>query len=465
MTAPFLHPYLPNTQAQRQEMLQAIGVDSADQLFADIPAEFRDPALNLPPPLSELELRQELEELAAQNRAPGEYACFLGGGVYRHFIPSVVGSLLARGELLTAYTPYQAEASQGTLQATYDFQSLVCLLTGMEVANAGMYEGATALAEAALMACRITHRSKIAVLDTVNPRYREVLRTYTEPQGIQVSGQGDAPERLDGETAALLVQYPDFLGAVTDLTPYAQAAHSAGALLVVSTYPTALGLLKAPGDYDADIVTGECQPLGTSLGYGGPYVGLLACRERYLRQMPGRVVGKTADSAGRPGYVLTLQTREQHIRREGATSNICTSEALVAMAATIYLAALGPQGLRRVAELCYQKSHYAASLIAQIPGFSVLSGGLTASQETPAVAHSPQGSSSGRVQGSPWFNEFVVRCPVPPAELNRRLLERRIIGGLDISDAVPDAMLLCVTEMNSRGEIEALAEALGDASR
>ena len=460
MRDPFLHPYLPNTQAQRQEMLQAIGVDSADQLFADIPAQFRDPVLNLPSPLSELELRQELEALASQNRVPGEYACFLGGGAYRHFIPSVVRSLLSRGELLTAYTPYQAEASQGTLQATYDFQSLVCLLTGMEVANAGMYEGATALAEAALMACRITHRSKIVVLNTVNPRFRDVLRTYTEPQGIQLDTQ------VDSETAALLVQYPDYVGAVRDLTPYAEAAHRSGALLVVSTYPTALGLLRPPGDYGADIVTGECQPLGTLLGYGGPYVGLLACRERYLRQMPGRVVGKTVDSAGRPGYVLTLQTREQHIRREGATSNICTSEALVAMAATIYLAALGSQGLRRVAELCYQKAHYAASLIAQIPGYSVLTGDLNASHEAEAAAHSPQGSSSGRVQGSPWwFNEFGVRCPMAPAELNRRLLERRIIGGLDISDAVPDAMLFCVTEMNSRGEIEALAEALGYVSR
>jgi glycine dehydrogenase subunit 1 len=442
MTTPFLHPYLPTTEAQRREMLRAIGVGSTEELFADIPRRYRDPPLQLPPPLSELELRRELEALARENAAPGEHACFLGGGVYRHFIPSVVGALVSRGELLTAYTPYQPEVSQGTLQATYDFQSLVCLLTEMEVANAGMYEGATALAEAALMACRVTHRSKVVVLDTVNPRYRQGLATYAAPLGLQVVTVASERLAVDGATACLLVQYPDFLGTVRDLGPYAAAAHGAGAFLVASVYPTALGLLKPPGAYGADIVTGECQPLGAALSYGGPYVGLFACREQHLRQMPGRIVGKTVDAAGQSGYVLTLQTREQHIRRERATSNICTSEALVATAAAIYLAALGPRGLRRVAELCYQKAHYAATLIARIPGYTVRSDGA-----------------------APWFNEFVVRCPLPPVELNRRLLERRIIGGLDISDMAPNGMLFCVTEMNTRQEIEALAAALSEARR
>lgn len=461
MTSPFLHQYLPNTATQREEMLRAIGVESVDHLFVDIPDQFRNPVLNLPNSLSEIDLRRELEELSRLNMAPGEYACFLGGGAYRHFIPSVVQSILARGELLTAYTPYQAEASQGTLQATYDFQSLMCLLTGMEVANAGMYEGATALAEAALMACRITHRSKVAVSQRVNPSYQAVLATYLEPQGIQITSV------VDEDTAALLVQYPDYFGTITSLSSAAESAHNVGALLVVSSYPTALGLLRPPGDYGADIVTGECQPLGVPLTFGGPYVGLLACRARYLRQMPGRVVGKTVDVAGKSGYVLTLQTREQHIRREGATSNICTSEALVAMATTMYLAALGPVGLRNVATICYQRAHYAASRIAQLPGYSILSHPSEEWLITQKVRTDPDDPGNPQAQTelqSLWFNEFIVSGPITPREINKRLLERQIIGGLDISTAVPNAMLVCVTEMNSREEIENLVETLRDIS-
>jgi glycine dehydrogenase subunit 1 len=440
------HSYLPNTQAQREEMLQAIGVGSVEELFSDIPVQFRNPTLDLPPALSEMELLQELASLAEENLTPGDYSCFLGGGVYRHFVPSIVGAMVSRGELLTSYTPYQPEVSQGTLQATYDYQTLICLLTGMEVANAGMYEGATALAEAALMACRVTERFKVAILDTVNPRSREVVASYAAPQGIQVvTVPSDRPE-VDAETACLVAQYPTFLGAVPDLGAYEKAAHSKEALLVVSAYPTALGMFKPPGEYGADIVTGESQPLGVALSYGGPYVGFFACRQRFLRQMPGRIVGKTVDSTGRPGYVLTLQTREQHIRREGATSNICTSEALIATATAVYMAALGPRGLRQVAELCYQKAHYAASLIAQVPGYAILPGGRAE-------------DGSGAV---PWFNEFVAQCPVPPAELNRRLRGHRILGGLDVSDQTPNGMLFCVTETNSRREIEALAAALAE---
>ncbi|MBI4234633.1 MAG: aminomethyl-transferring glycine dehydrogenase subunit GcvPA [Chloroflexi bacterium] len=418
-------------------MLKAIGVASAEELFADIPVQHRNPKLSLPPALSELELRAELEALARENATPGDYACFLGGGAYRHFIPSVVRAVVSRGEFLTSYTPYQPEVSQGTLQATYEFQSMVCLLTGMEVANAGMYDGATALAEAALMACRVTSRYNVVALDTVNPHYLEVVRTYTEPQGIGLRVTSADALALDGDTACLLVQYPDFFGAVNDLSAFERAAHASGALLVAAVEPIALGLFRPPGDCGADIVVGECQPLGIATSFGGPYVGLFATRERYVRQMPGRIVGKTVDSQGRTGYVLTLQTREQHIRRERATSNICTSEALIATAATVYLALMGKQGLRKVAEQCYHKAHYAASLIQRLPGYSLA---------TPGV----------------FFKEFVPRCPIPPKEINRRLLEQRIIGGLDVSDRVPNGMLLCVTEMNTRAEIEALARALGE---
>ena len=433
------HPYLPSTDDQREEMLRAIGVAVVTDLFADIPEAFRDPDIRLPEALSELELRQDLEALAAENKAPGQYASFLGAGAYRHFVPAVVRAMASRGELLTSYTPYQPEVSQGTLQATYDFQSLICLLTSMDVANAGMYDGATALAEAALMACRVTGRTAVVALDTVNPRYLEVVRTYCQPQGVSLDVVPAGAPSLDATAACLLVQYPDFLGTVEHLEAYRRAAHDVDALLVVSVNPVALGMLTPPGELGADIVTGECQPLGSPLSFGGPYVGLFACRQRHLRQMPGRIVGRTVDGQGRPGFVLTLQTREQHIRRQRATSNICTSEALVATGAAVHLAALGPRGLRQVAELCYHKAHYAAACIAELDGYTV----------------HPQ-----REAEQTWFHEFVVRGPQPPAELNRRLLKRGIIGGLDVSANVDGGMLLCVTEMNSRGEIDALVGAL-----
>ena len=416
-------------------MLRAIGVDSIDDLFADIPEAHRNPELKLPPPLSELELRRELTSLAEMNRPASNHTCFLGAGAYHHFIPSVVQSVTSRGEYLTPYTPYQAEASQGTLQTTYEFQSLVCQLLGMEVANAGMYDGATSLAEAALMACRLTRRDRIAVLDTVSPTYREVLRTYTEAQGIQVSVVSQRDRALDENAAALLVQHPNFYGYLEDLAHLGQAAHDAGALFVVSTDPIAAGMFPPPSEYGADIVTAEGQPLGVPLSFGGPYVGLFTTRMEYLRQMPGRIVGRTKDDQGRTGYVLTLQAREQHIRRERATSNICTSQALVALAATTYLACMGPRGLRHVAELCYHKAHYAASCIARIPGYSL-----------------PIEST--------FFQEFVVRCPVSPTKVNDHLLEKGIIGGLDVSEAIPNGLLLCVTEMNTRQEIDALITAL-----
>ncbi len=427
--------YIPNTSEERAQMLKAVGVASVDQLFADIPASHRNPSLDLPPPMSELEVRRELASLAAANQDLARYACFLGAGAYNHYIPSIIRPLVTRGEFLTSYTPYQPEVSQGTLQATYEFQSLVCQLLGMEVANAGMYDGATALAEGALMACRVTGRGRVAALDTLSPTYREVLETYTRSQGIDIVSLSPGRVQLPTDTACLVAQSPNFFGYLEDLASLAQATHGAGALLVVSTDPVACALFKPPGAYGADVATAEGQPLGLPVSFGGPYVGLFTAKETFLRQMPGRIVGKTVDHDGREAFVLTLQTREQHIRRERATSNICTSQSLMALGVTIYLSVMGPRGLHQVAEQCYHKAHYAASLISKIRGYSL------------------------PIQGT-FFQEFVVRCPASPSLINQRLLEENIIGGLDVSDLVPNSMLLCVTEMNTREEIERLVSVL-----
>ena len=416
-------------------MLRAIGVSSVEELFHDIPAEHRNPVLDLPAPKSEMELLRYAAGLAAMNKAPGEYACFLGAGAYRHHIPAIVRQIATRSEFMTAYTPYQPEVSQGTLQTEYEFQTLCAQLTGMEVANAGMYDGSTSFAEAALMAARVTRRDRIAILDTVSPRYREVIQTYSRAPRLKLDTVSGRDSDLEEGTACLLVQQPNFFGYMEDLAELSERAHSQGALLVIYADPTALGMFKPPGEYDADIVAAEGQALGVPLTFGGPYVGIFACKERFIRQMPGRIVGRTVDTKGRTAYVLTLQTREQHIRRERATSNICTSVALIALMSTIYMASNGKRGLRHIAELCYHKSHYAAALISDLPGYGL------------------------PMEGT-FFREFVVRCPLPPAETNERLLDRRIIGGLDISSQVPNGMLMCVTEMNSREEIESLAAAL-----
>ena len=436
----FTSPYTPNTDDDRQRMLDAIGVRSFDDLVADIPAEHRNPPIDLPPPTSELELRREIGAMAEQNAVPGDYACFLGAGSYRHFIPAIVRSVATRSEFMTAYTPYQPEVSQGTLQAHYEFQSLVCQLTGMEVANAGMYDGATSMAEAALMAARVTKRDRVAVLDTVSPAYRQVLKTFLDSQGIAIDTCSPGSVQVGAETACLLVQQPSFFGYFEDLEEMAEAAHSAGALLVVATDLTSLGMFRPPSEYDADIVVAEGQAIGVPPTFGGPYVGIFACKQKYVRQMPGRVVGKTVDTRGRDGYVLTLQTREQHIRRERATSNICTAVGLIALMTTLYMSSLGKQGLRRVAELCYHKAHYAASLIEKIPGYSLPLTGA-------------------------YFREFVVECPRPVAEINNALLERKIIGGLDVGEYVPNGMLVCCTEMNTKEEIDRFAEALAEVAK
>jgi glycine dehydrogenase subunit 1 len=439
MSASSPHPYIPNTDDDRSAMLDRIGVASIDDLFADIPADFRIHGLNLPAALPELTLTREMAALAAQNTvAANGVASFLGGGAYRHFIPSTVGQIISRSEYYTAYTPYQPEISQGTLQTMFDLQSMVCELTGMDVANAGMYDGASALAEACLMACRVTGRERIAVHSSVNPAWLEVVRLYAHGPDLAVDvvdGGG-----LTEAHACLAVQQPAFLGDLIDVWALGEAARGAGALYITAVDPISLGMLTPPGEYGADTLVAEGQSLGWPVNFGGPWLGLFACRDEYIRQMPGRIVGRTTDLDGHTGYVLTLQTREQHIRRERATSNICTSQQLVGLAATVYLTTVGRQGLRQIAEACYHKAHYAAGLINGLDGYSV-------DLETP------------------FFKEFVVRCPQAPAEVNRRLLEREIIGGLDVSAQVENGTLVCVTEMNTREEIERLVDGLREVGR
>jgi glycine dehydrogenase subunit 1 len=431
-------PYIANTESDREAMLAAIGVVSVEDLFADIPPGCRVTDLGLPPALSEPELVRELTALAGRNRFVDGMPCFLGGGAYRHFIPSVVGEVIGRSEYATAYTPYQAEISQGTLQTAFEFQSMVCELTAMDVANAGMYDGASALAEACLMAAAVTGRRRIALLSTVHPHCQAVVRTYAFGRDLTVDVLPPDGLALGDEHACLAVQQPDFFGCLLpDVEALERAVHEAGALFIVSVDPISLGLLRPPGEYGADVAVGEGQSLGSPLNFGGPYLGLFACRQQYLRQMPGRIVGRTSDAQGRTGYVLTIQTREQHIRRERATSNICTSQQLVALAATVYLAAMGKQGLRQVAELCYHKAHYAARRIGELRGYSLAFDGV-------------------------FFKEFVVRCPRPPSDVNRALLERGIVGGLDVSQHVENGLFLCVTEMNTRQEIDRLVDVLGE---
>jgi glycine dehydrogenase subunit 1 len=442
--------YSPATPTDRAEMLAAIGVDKIEDLFADVPAAVRFPALDLPGPLSEMETLRELMDLAEGNADAQHSPIFLGAGVYNHYSPSVVNHMILRGEFLTAYTPYQPEISQGTLQVIFEYQSMVAALTGMEVANASHYDGATSLAEAAIMAFSHARekRHKVIVSPAVHPQYRAVLRTYTQGMDVTITGDEDLlagvpalASQLDSDTALFVVQTPNFFGQIENLEGLAAQVHAAGALLAVVADPIALGLLKPPGHLGADIVVGEGQALGLPMSFGGPYCGFFATRKDYVRKMAGRLVGETHDKQGRRGYVLTLSTREQHIKREKATSNICTNQGLMALAATVYLATLGKNGLRKVAELCWHKSHYAAAQIAALPGFQV---------------------DTRR----PFFQEFVVRCPRPVAEINRHLFDEwDIIGGYDLGQDYPhlaDHMLVCVTEMNSREEIETLVEGLHD---
>lgn len=444
--------YVPHTSTDREEMLKAIGVGQIEDLFENVPKAHRFPELDLPPALTEMELVPELARIAQENRTTRELSCFLGAGAYNHFIPSAVDSVLRRGEFYTAYTPYQAEISQGTLQAIFDYQSLIATLTGMEVSNASHYDGATAAAEAVNMAYANFRgkRKRMVLSAALHPHYLSTIRTYN--QGSQITIVGDdytngwenTPERLidliNKDTALVMVQYPDFFGRIYDYQKLADVAHENGALFAVAINPIALGLLKPPGEFGADIVTGEGQPLGIPLSLGGPYLGLFATKKEYVRKMAGRLAGETVDNRGQRGYVLTLTAREQHIRREKATSNICTNQGLMALASSVYLSLMGKHGLKEVAELCYQKAHYAAKQIDALDGYQLWS-------------------------QSPFFHEFVIQTPIPVEKINQFLLERNILGGYDLSihyPAMDQHMLVAVTEMNSKQEIDNLVQSLAE---
>ena len=442
--------YIPNSPDERAEMLKQIGVATTDNLFDSIPEELRlRDQLNVPAAMSELELLKQFEEMGARNQA-AQRTSFLGGGAYSHYIPTIVDHLISRSEFFTAYTPYQPEISQGTLQAIFEFQTLVCQLTGMDLANASMYDGSTAMAEAVLMAERVTKRKKVIASAAIHPQYLEVAHTYVQHAGIDLlqsvycaetgTTLPDSLSAVDDETAAVVVQSPNFFGCIEDLQALSEKVHAKGALLIVAvTEAMSFGLLRSPGACGADIVVAEGQSFGVPMSFGGPYVGLFATRDKYARQIPGRLVGEAYDKNGRRGFVLTLATREQHIRREKATSNICTNEGLIALAATIYLETMGRRGVQEAAAQCAQKAHYAAREISRLSGFSLPFSG-------------------------PFFNEFVVRAPIEAAPLLDKLArEKGIDGGIALSRFDPDRandFLVCVTETNTRAQIDALVEGL-----
>jgi len=442
--------YIPHTEADVKEMLERIGVQSLEDLFVEVPAAVRlKRPLDLPDPVSETELLRELKRLAARNATPSTHMSFLGGGAYHHFSPAAVDMLVSRGEFYTAYTPYQPEISQGTLQAIFEFQTMICQLTGMDVTNASMYDGASACAEAVLMAVRLTRRKRVLLSRALNPRYRATVATSCLYLGLElvdvaIAADGrtdlrDLTAKLDETTAAVVAGYPNYFGVIEDLAALSDRAHDQGARMVAAVAePVALGLLKAPGDLGVDIVAGDGQSFGLPLAFGGPYVGFFAVRQKDLRAMPGRLVGETTDLDGQRGFVLTLSTREQHIRREKATSNICSNQGLCALMATIFMSLLGKQGLREMAGQNLAKASYARQQLARVKGFSL-------------------------VFDSPTFNEFVVRSTEPVADVLGRLEEAGILGGIPLGDDYPeltDCFLVCVTEQNQRAEIDALVAAL-----
>lgn len=444
--------YLPHTESEREAMLATIGVKQLDDLFNNVPSDKRFPKLILPSAITEMEVSSEIQDLAWANNTTREMACFLGAGAYNHYVPAAVDSILRRGEFYTAYTPYQPEISQGTLQSIFDYQSLITALTGMDVSNASHYDGATAAAEAVTLADAHFRgkRTKIILSPSLHPQYRQTIHTYHQGTGLNFVGEDEeitaSPDSLtallDNNTALVYVQYPDFLGRIYNLSKLANSVHEAGALLAVSINPIALGMLTPPGEFGADIVTGEGQPLGIPLSYGGPYLGLFTTRKEFVRKMAGRLVGETTDVHGQRAYVLTLTAREQHIRREKATSNICTNQGIMTLAAAIYMSLLGKHGLRQVSELCYHKAHYAAHQIEKVAGYKLWS-------------------------NTPFFHEFVVRCNKPVDEINAHLLDHNILGGYDLELDYPSLknhMLIAVTEMNTKDDIDLLVEALAEVS-
>ncbi len=432
--------YLPKSDAERREMLVELGRSSIEELFGCIPADLRlQRPLQIPAAMSEYEILDYFRERAAENA--GDYLRLLGAGAYDHFRPVVIDALLSRGEWFTAYTPYQAEISQGTLQAIFEFQTMMCQLTGQEVANASMYDGSTALPEAVMMAARINGRHSVLVAKTVHPEYREVLRTYARSQRIEIAelpyaanGQVDAAAlaaALDDRAAAVAVQSPNFFGCLEEIPALAEQAHKHGALLIdVISEPVSLGLLRAPAE--ADIVALETQGFGLAPSYGGPYAGVIASKEKFVRSLPGRLAGQTTDSEGRRGFVLTLSTREQHIRREKATSNICTNQALCALAVTIFLSVYGKRGLRELAEQNLGKAHYLADVLARLPGVR-------------------------RPFAAPFFNEFVIQLGKDAAQVQAKLRQERILAGVEVSRWYPElknSLLVCVTETAKRADLD-----------
>ncbi len=464
--------YISNTQEDQLKMLSAIGVDDIEELFSDIPNELRlGREMDIPDGMSEQELTRYMKGLASKNAHVGTHTCFLGAGAYDHFIPSVVKHVISRSEFYTAYTPYQPEISQGTLQTIFEYQTMICSLTGLNVSNASMYDGATAVAEAALMAVRQTGRSRVLVSKGLHPEYREVLKTYAEFVGFEVveaeladgttciadlrkrlsSGSPDnvvsinnAKGQIDSVVAAVIIQNPNFFGAIEDMENATELAHQNGALSIACVDPISLSILKPPGEYGADIAAGDGQSLGNPLSFGGPHLGFLAAKKELVRKMPGRIVGQTTDHDGRRGYVLTLQAREQHIRREKAVSNICSNQALNALTATVYLSTMGKQGLKEVSKLCLSKAHYAFDKLIASGKFE-------------------------KVNSAPFFKEFVIRAlDEPLSAIIKRLLENGIIGGLELEQFYPemkDCWLVAVTEKRTRDEIDTLVEIAAGGAR
>jgi len=444
-------PFIANTDRDREEMLQAIGAASFDDLLADIPDELRlKGPLDLPAALAEPAVQELMQQLAASNVSTADCVSYLGGGAYDHYLPPAVKTVASRSEFYTAYTPYQAEVSQGTLQAIYEYQSMICRLYGMDVANASLYDGATALAEAVAMAMAVTGRNKVLIAGRIHPWSLDVLKTFIEAGGereILQHGLCDGvcdvtslEAAVSEEIAAVIVQQPNFYGCVEDAAAIGDIAHRQGALFIVSADPVSLALLEAPGNYGADIAVGEGQPLGSALNFGGPYLGIFAVDRKHVRKIPGRLVGMTKDRDGEDGFILTLQTREQHIRREKATSNICTNQALNALQAVVYLSLLGKQGLREVAEHSLQKSHYLAENIAALPGYSLR-------------------------YGQPFFREFVVDTPVAASEIVSELMKEGIFAGYDLSGVGDEGLLIAVTERRTREQLDDFVRKLGAFSR
>jgi len=440
--------FIPTTDENRKEMLKTIGVSDFEELLEAIPEEARFKGdLDLPEPLSEYEVTKLLQEIANKNEHAGTHTCFLGGGAYDHFIPAAVGHVISRSEFYTAYTPYQPEVSQGNLQAIYEYQTMIANLTGMDVANASMYDGASALAEASLLAQAQLRREKILVSKTVHPFYRKVVGSYCRRSGVcqeEVGIEGGMTDlnalkaKMDDQTAGVLIQHPNFLGNLEEVEEIGKIIHDAGGLFVVSADPISLGVLQPPGAYGADVVTGEGQAMGNPLNFGGPYVGVFAVKQPLIRRLPGRLVGVTQDTQGRRGFVLTLQTREQHIRREKATSAICTNEQLCALASTVYMALMGKQGLPTVANLCLQKAHYLAKRLEEIDGIDLLF-------------------------SRPFFKEFAIKCPVPPKQIIAEMRKEQIFAGIDLGRfdyGIEDGLLIAVTEKRTKEEMDRYVDVL-----